>query len=297
MTALISTVIPVALIIFIGWIAGKRLKLERQTLSKLSVYVLAPALVTTSLYKNTLSWQSTLGLLLGFALVSLIIALFGWLTGRFLQLSHPSRKSLLATTLSPNNGNMGLSVASFALGEAGLERAVVVMIGSSILLFGIMPALLRGKGIKYGLNLVLKLPLTWAMFAGIGLQLLPISLPFNLDVAIDELGRAAIPIALILLGIELSYTQFRIGRFELWATFVRLLIAPLIALGIGRGLQLQGLDLQVLIVQCAMPTAINTLILVAEFGGDTVKTARTIVTTTLLSFLTIPFSLWLFSFN
>jgi hypothetical protein len=42
-----------------------------------------------------------------------------------------------------------------------------------------------------------------------------------------------------------------------------------------------------------MPVAVNTIVLVTEFGGDSVKVARTIVTTTLASLLTIPFILWL----
>jgi hypothetical protein len=58
---------------------------------------------------------------------------------------------------------------------------------------------------------------------------------------------------------------------------------------------LTGLDLQVLVLQSAMPVAVNTIVLVTEFGGDSVKVARTIVTTTLASLLTIPFILWLSS--
>jgi predicted permease len=42
-----------------------------------------------------------------------------------------------------------------------------------------------------------------------------------------------------------------------------------------------------------MPTAVNTVILVTEFGGSATLMARTVVVTTLASFLTIPFFLWL----
>ena len=73
---------------------------------------------------------------------------------------------------------------------------------------------------------------------------------------------------------------------------MRLLVAPLIAYLVGRTLGLEALDLQVLVVQSAMPTAVNTFILVTEFGGDAAWVARTIVISTLMSFVTLPLVLW-----
>ncbi|MEM9093165.1 MAG: AEC family transporter, partial [Cyanobacteria bacterium P01_F01_bin.53] len=83
------------------------------------------------------------------------------------------------------------------------------------------------------------------------------------------------------------------GRYELFAAAVRLFVSPLSAYVIGRILGLQGLDLSVLVMQSAMPVAVNTLIWVAELGGDTVRVARTIVLSTLMSFFTLPLVLWL----
>jgi predicted permease len=108
----------------------------------------------------------------------------------------------------------------------------------------------------------------------------------------EELGRAAIPIALLLLGMQLASTQFRLGKYELFATGIRLLLAPAIAYAVGLALHLKGLDIQVLILQSAMPAAVNTVVLVTEFGGDASRVARTIVVSTLLGFLTLPTMLW-----
>jgi hypothetical protein len=198
----------------------------------------------------------------------------------------------MATTLFPNNGNLGLPLIDFALGSAGLERAIVYMIGSSILMFGVAPALLQGHSLDYGMRLTLKLPLIWAMLAGLSLHWLGIQLPLKLDEGIAQLGEAAIPIALLLLGMQLASTSFKVGKYELFATLLRLILAPLIAYGVGVALHLQGLDLQVLILQSAMPVAVNTVVLATEFGGDASRVARTIVISTLLGFLTLPAILW-----
>ncbi|HZG41032.1 MAG TPA: AEC family transporter, partial [Nodosilinea sp.] len=74
---------------------------------------------------------------------------------------------------------------------------------------------------------------------------------------------------------------------------LRLVVAPLLAYGIGTALGLQGLDRQVLVLQAAMPVAVNSLIWVTELGGDQVRVARTIVLSTFLSVFTLPVVLWL----
>ncbi len=293
MTVLLPAIIPVAFIIIIGVIAGKTLTIHKQTLSQLIVYILAPALVADSLYTTTISAQNAAQLLLGVFIVAFILYLLVSIISSILKFPPITRKSLIATALHPNNGNMGLPLVDFALGAAGLERAIIYMIGSSILLFGIAPAILAGTSLKHSLMVTFKLPLMWAMLAGISLRILQIELPFNLGEALHLLGRAAIPVALIILGMELVTTQFKVTKFEIISLNFRLILAPLIALLVGKIIQLNPLDLQVFILQSAMPTAVNTVVLATEFGGEAIKVARTIVVTTLLSFLTLPFVLWI----
>ena len=68
----------------------------------------------------------------------------------------------------------------------------------------------------------------------------------------------------------------------------RLVCAPIIAYLVGRLLNLETLNLQILILQSAMPTAVNSFVIVSEFGGDKELVARAIVTSTLMSFITLP---------
>ncbi len=292
MTAILSAIIPVGFIILVGYIGDKFLSLERKSLSVLSVYILAPAIIVYSFYSTKISIESATGLLLGFIVTTILLLLAVFFLTKILHLSTLHKTSLIATTLLPNNGNMGLPVVTFGLGEAGLDRAIIYMVFSSILLFGFAPALLSGKGFRGGLDLTFKLPLVWAIFVGLALKFLQIPLPFNLDEGIKELGFASIPVALIILGIQLSQSPIKIGKDEFLAASLRLILAPFIAFVVGNVLGLKGLDLQVLVLQSAMPTAINTLVLVTQFGGDASRVARSIVFSTLMSFVTIPIVLW-----
>lgn len=293
MTSLLPAILPVGLIILIGFIVGRTLPLQGSTLSQLALYVLSPALVVDSLYRTKLSVASSSKLLMGFALTSIAIYAIVGVINRLLKLPPALSRGVTAIVMFPNNGNMGLPVATFALGAAGLDRAIVYMLGSIFVMFCLGPAIIQGKGIIKGLKLTLKLPLLWAILFGLSLRLLSFPIPWELDKSIQQLGAAAIPVALILLGIQLSETHFRPSIKEIILAIARLLIAPMIAYLIGRLLQLEILNLQILVLQSAMPTAVNSLILVSEFGGDKDLVAKAIVTSTLMSFITLPIVLWL----
>ena len=298
MVALLSAVLPVGLIILIGFVANRIIFLERKTLSQLILYVLSPALVIDSLYRTSLSWESSINLLLGFAITSGSIYLLVKVAINFTNLPDSLKTALVASSLFSNNGNMGLPITAFALGRLGLERAVVYMIGSSILMFCFGPAIIQGAGVIKGLRLIVRLPLLWAILTGLALRIIALNItdfrfPFDLDLGIQKVGEAAIPIALILLGIQLAHTKFSLGIKEFIAVGIRLFLAPTIAFMAGSLLNLATLDLQVLVLQSAMPTAVNSLILVTEFGGDKDFVARSIITSTLCSFFTIPLFLWL----
>ncbi|MGB7251018.1 MAG: AEC family transporter [Phormidesmis sp.] len=293
MGVLVSAVLPIALVALCGVWVGRAFLLDLKTLARLSVYVLLPALVLTGLYGSTLSLGSAVGIVVGFVLNCGVLYLLAIALGNAFKLESDHRKSLVATTLLANSGNIGLPFVLFSLGEAALERAVVYLVASAIFIATAGPIFLKGEGISAGLKITLSLPVFWATLAGLALQGFAWQVPIPLDRALNLLSDAAIPLALLILGIQLSQTSLAFGLYELFAACLRLLVSPLSAYGIGRLLGLQDLDLAVLVMQSAMPVAVNTLIWVTELGGDTVRVARTIVLSTLLSFVSLPMVLWL----
>lgn len=288
MAVFLFAIAPVSLIVLIGFLLGRFLNLDRQTLSKLAIYALSPALIGGNLYRSTLSLTSVLKVVLGFAAMTLLLYLLVLSLSRSLRLNPNTQKSLIATTLFANNGNLGLPLVAFTFGEAGFALAIAYLVASGIFIGSFAPALLQGQGWKTGLKLTLKLPLFWATLAGIILRLGNIQLPLRLGEGIEMLGNAAIPLALVLLGIYLAQTRFSLGRYELFACSLRLILAPAIAWGITHLLQLESLESQVLILQASMPTAVNSLVFATEFGGDATRVAKTIVASTILSLLTLP---------
>ncbi|MCS7193692.1 MAG: AEC family transporter [Meiothermus sp.] len=293
MEALLNTIVPVAFIVLTGYLVGRRIEFDLPTLSKLSIYVLVPVLIFDAMLRARLSSASVLGITLAFFLASAGLYALALLLGRLWRLDAGSTKTLVASATFPNSGNMGLSLTFFALGQPGLDRAVVYFIASSVLMFGLGPAFLRGGGFLQGLLFTLRLPLFWALAGGILVRGFSIPLPLGLDEGVHLLGQACIPVMLLTLGIQIARSKPEWGVFELKASGLRLLAAPGLAALAGWALGLERLDLQVLVLQSAMPIAVNAFLMAGEFGGNAPRAARAVVVSSVLSFATVPLVLLL----
>ncbi|NET27308.1 AEC family transporter [Okeania sp. SIO1I7] len=290
--SVVSAVFPVGCIVLIGFIFAKKFSIDEPTLSKLALYVLFPALLTDIMYRTTISIEEAIEMFLAFGLTYILLCLIAWGIGWKLGFSVAIQKSLIATTALPNAGNMGLSVTLFALGEAGLERAVIYLISWNIIVFSTMPAILKGEGFWSGMTFTFKLPIIWGMILGVILNSFNIELPLKLDDGLHLLREATIPVSLLLMGIQIANNRFQPGTYELGASLMRLLGGAIAAYLVAKLMSLEMLDLQVLVLESAMPSALSSFIIVNEFGGDASRTSRVVVISTLLSFLTLPLVLW-----
>ncbi|MEO0867315.1 MAG: AEC family transporter, partial [Cyanobacteria bacterium J06642_11] len=233
MEILISAILPIALVALVGVRVGRTFQVERQTLARISIYALVPGLVLHSLANTTLNLGDAISILIAFLLNTALLYLIAFILGQLLKFSSDEKKSLIATTIFANVGNMGLPFILFSLGEAGLERAIVYLIGSSIMTVSVFPIVLKGEGVFNGLRYTVCLPVFWAAIAGILLQSTDTTLPIPLERGVTLLSDGAIPVALLMLGIQLAETPFAFGRYELMGAGLRLIISPLLAFNIA----------------------------------------------------------------
>ena len=296
MGVLISAVLPIALVVLVGGALGRYFKLDIRTLAQVNIYGMLPALIFTSLADMAIVADRAIAMIAAYLITTLLLYLIALGLSRGLHYSADEQKSLIAASLFANVGNMGLPFILFSLGEAGLERAVLYLITASLMITSIFPIILKGTGLISGVRYALKLPVFWAALLGVGIQLLGLPLPEAIARSATLLGNGVIPLALLTLGIQLScwpqadtsFVRLLIGPYEILGSGMRLVVAPLLAFGVGRVLGLMGLDLQVLVLQSAMPVAVSSVIWVSELGGDAQRLSRTIVLSTALSLLTLP---------
>jgi predicted permease len=287
-SAVFNVVLPVALVVLVGYLAGRRLSFDVGNLSRLTLYVFSPALSFNSMYSASLGAGSAVRIFLAFGLSSFFLYSiargFGTLTGQ----TDGQKRSLIATTIFPNIGNFGLSLTLFAFGDGGVERGLVTFASGSLMTFGLGPAIISGQGFTRGAKMTLRLPMIWALIAGISFRALGVDLPNGIESSISLLAGVTIPLLLITLGIQISQSQIAVEKSDWIACVLRLGIGPIAAYTAGRVAGLDPLSLKVFVLQCSTPTAVNALLLTAEFGGDARKAARIVVLTSFLSVITIP---------
>ena len=138
------------------------------------------------------------------------------------------------------------------------------------------------------LRKILRLPVIWAAVLGVIANVFNWSFPTGLTRGIDILGQAAIPVVLLVLGMQMQQSGWRApGRVNYLASSTKLILAPLLSYGIARLIGATGLDMTVLVLLAAMPPAVNNFMLALEFKANAEEVARTVVLATLASLVTV----------
>src|SRR5262245_48197375 len=112
--------------------------------------------------------------------------------------------------------------------------------------------------------------------------------------ALQLLGQAAMPIALMCVGAGLDIPALRAaGPTVATATFIRLMLAPIVVYGACRLIGVAALPTGVAVGIASTPTAAAAYTFAREMGGDARLMAAIITATTLLSFITMPIAITL----
>lgn len=283
---------PVLLILTLGFVLERLRPLEPRTLSQVSIYVLTPALVFSTLTTTQVTLRE-MGQIAVF-LVSLTAALWVISRGIARMLGYsPGRESVfLLSTLFMNAGNYGIPVAYYGFGQGGVDRAVVWVLLQNVFFtsLAVYYAARDSLGSREAFKTVFKMPGVYAAGTAGLLRWLHIVPPAPVLDPVHSLGMAMVPVAQLLLGVQLSQTVGFITqdlkRISL-ACLVRLVVSPALAFPIAHFLGITGLTRGVVILLAGMPTAVNTSILAIEFDADPRYVCAVVFVSTLLSFLTL----------
>ena len=135
---------------------------------------------------------------------------------------------------------------------------------------------------------VFRIPMLYAFILGIAVGQMGWRIPEPVWMPLDMLGKAAIPVALVILGVQLTKVQLGGAWRDLVSvSVIRLAISPLLALGLAMLMGLSGELRTVLVLEAAMPSAVNAGLLAAEFDTKPEFVAGAILVTTVLSAATL----------
>uniref|UniRef100_UPI004048739E AEC family transporter n=2 Tax=Yoonia sp. TaxID=2212373 RepID=UPI004048739E len=191
----------------------------------------------------------------------------------------------LAPLVFGNTGNLGLPLALFAFGEAGLSYAVVVFAVMAILSFTIGVWVVSGGG---SLMRVVKEPIVAATVLGALFLWQGWSTPVFLTNALELIGQMAIPIMLITLGVAVARLETRDMGQAVWLSGLKALVCAAAAWFAARWMGLAPIPTAVLIVQISTPVAVTSYLLAEKYGTEAQPVAGMVVASTILSVITLP---------
>ena len=204
---------------------------------------------------------------------------------------------VVLTSLFGNSGNYGLLLISFAFGQEALAYASVYFVTNAILIntAGVLIASLGRLNLKESLLGLLKVPATYAILAAMLVMRMDWQLPTPLARTVSLAANAAIPLMLILLGLELQRAEWTKNIRALGISVVlRLLVGPFVGMGLSSLFGLNAPARQAGVTEAAMPSAVLTTVLASEYNLDSSLVTAIVFTTTLLSPLTLtPLLLYL----
>ncbi len=287
----LQNILPIFIVAAIGFVLRRSLGIDKQTLSKLTFYAFSPALVFSSLVNSQIPSNEMVQLAAYALSVTLVMGVIALLASRILRLSRIDTMALLLVVMFVNGGNYGLTLNRLRYGEAGLARAIVFFVVSTILVFtvGVFIASMGKASWQASLVRLFRLPAFYAVVLAVVVYSFDIPVPGPLLRGIELAGAGAIPVMLVVLGMQIADLR-DIGR--VWmavpATMLRLMVAPVVAVILATWFSLEGLNRSTSIIEASMPTAVVTTILAVEFDVRPSLVTSTVVLTTLLSALTLP---------
>ena len=279
-----EVIFPVFFVIGIGYYLGKKNpKFDTNFITNFAGNIGTPAMI----FYTVTTTGITLDIFISYFIYAIImIAGFAVIGLILLFLLRKDLSMELPPLILPNTGNMGVPICLFAYGTQGLGVASAV--ASVIILFHFTLGVFLAKK-KFSLDILIKSPPVYAIIVSIIFLYFEIETPIFLENTTFLLTYATIFLVLMSLGIALTRFKFSF-KSSIIMSICRVLLGPIIAYIIIYNFNLSGLAAGVLLIQSAMPSAILNYLVGSMYSPKKVvdSIASTIVTSTLMSFVTIP---------
>ncbi len=285
----INTVLPILAVAGVGFALARTLKIERRSISQLIFNGFMPLLVFQNLAGSSvpLAEFGRMALFgLGVVAISAGLALG---VARWLRLDHLATSTLLLMLMFANVGNFGLPVINLAFGSQALTFGTIYFVVNNLLLYtvGTLIASSGHEPVLRALARLGRMPVIYAVLAAGVVQLFQLRLPAPLMTSVDLLARATIPCMLVVLGMQLNSAGFKITRLVVAGSVARLVVAPLLALGLAVALGLSGAAFQAGMLEAGMPSGVSASVFAVEYDIEPEFAANMVLFTTLLSPFTI----------
>jgi predicted permease len=286
------------LLILIGFLCSRTGLVNEdnaKSISGLIVHIFNPALIFSSVLSNSeKSGAAYTGLitLIAVCMFAFLIVI-GSFTSKLFAKEHDENSIYRLMTVFSNLGFIGIPLVNSLYGSSALIYVAIFILIYNILLYTYGISILEKRK-----NLFSKAAMKQFLNAGtlsccLTLLVFCFHLPVHpiLKTSVIYLGNAAIPLALMSIGISLGQSDLRsiLTDKKLYLfSFMKLLVIPAAGVFILKFLPIPTQVLGVCAIMLAMPIGNMPVMLANQYGINGASCSRGIVITTLFSVVTLP---------
>lgn len=287
--------LPLYFNILLGYIAGKKLQANQETISKLLFYIISPLIILNGVIHTELN-ASILSLPILTFMISCTLCIIFYRFSR--RIWNDSAKNLMAFSAgSGATGYFGVPLALMIFDPQTEGVYIMALLGVS-LYDNSLGYYISVKGVYTPMECmkkILTLPTLYAFLLGIIINLFQIPMPDVYTDFITPIKGVYIVMGMMIIGIGLAgLNEFKLdfkfigmtflAKFLVWPMLVLLIIAlDRACLGIY-----QPTSHQVLILISIVPLAINTVVMASIMKYQPERAAATVLLSTIFALLYLP---------
>jgi predicted permease len=302
MIEILNIVTPLFLIIFMAAVVQKYKNIGDEwgrVLNDFALNVGFPVLIFTALAKTSFSFSAEYTLIIANSLFILFNFLLALLIGKILRLKKQMLLTLFICFVFGNVAYFGVPILTSTSGSEILPQVSLIIAIYLFWIFTIGIGYLDYSLEKNKTNVIrnivknfTKNPLLLAVIFGLLASAFHITIPSIVMQSLEMVSASVTPIVLIVIGLFIG--KSKIGKISEWIpvlffSLFTLFILPFLFYG---GILFSGFSPEIFsssIIEAAMPLAITPFALATKYNLHKTFIARSIVLSTILSALSLPF--------
>ena len=269
MNVAINAVVPLLILIFLGYLSRKLNILkagDERVLAAYVYYFALPSLFVIEISKIKFTEEILLFIIAGF-LPLLILLTFYTVIYKIFKMQRDVFYLISLSTIFGSLAFFGIPFITFAMpaGEelatlaAGMISMVAVSIAITMLeMYGMKKV---SKSIRRVAKRLLKNPLIISILIGLFFSLIGIKLPSVVELSLHMFGRSTSVVAIFMLGVFLYGRKYKNLHIAFGLSLLRMILLPMVAFIITIFLQFNKLQATIIILMNAMPMAVSMIVL------------------------------------
>lgn len=285
---------PLILLVVLGYLVKRAGLLNQNSIDQVTRFlfkVAFPISLFNSIYKIEISEYFN-PLLFGYAIgmILLIVALLMLVLPIFVK-GNKQRGAMIQGIYRGNYLLLGYPLAQNLFGDNGVGPTAMIL-PIVIFTYNVLAVFVlefyRGEETRVQpLKVVTGVatnPLIIGAVIGALFSLSPLELPLFISRTVDDVGKIANPMALVMLGAQFSFSRIS-GKAHLliWAATLRELVIPVLTTLGAVALGFRGPELGAIFILFASPTAVTSFIMAKTMNSDGELASQIVLLTTLVS--------------